>query len=101
LNKFVNNLKKIKVLLKDPNIESTEDIQHEKVLVFFLLKDAELLLLLQSDLLLLFNIQHIESNRFGQRPALANGDDIADLDLEARRTMGWDVGVSLLVTIIS
>lgn len=46
------------------------------------------------------DLQDVESNSLGDRSALTNGDNIADLDTEGWGNVSWDVLVSLLVSVV-
>lgn len=46
------------------------------------------------------NFEYVEVDGLGQRSALSDDGDIADLDGEGRGTVGSEVSVSLLVSVI-
>jgi hypothetical protein len=51
-----------------------------------------------SGSLVLGDSDDVESDGLGERSALTDGDDVADLDSERRRAVGGEVLVSLLVS---
>jgi len=97
----MHNTRKQRVMTQHRYPRCTHSLPHPASSLFFPFSCLEHLeLLLAQSVHLRLSVEHVEADGLGQGAALADGDDITLLHLEARRHVGGEHLVALLETVV-